>query len=464
VVSYLKGLGVPSSHIKINPHGTFVTAHVPVSTANEAFGADFHVYRHPESKGHIVKTENAALPEELKGFVTHVPHVSYFPRVNHRVRFHPRPSPVDAAAGDVTPQLLSQYYGVSGQAQNGATQSVMEQYGGSFSNADLNKFQQTYGLAVHNITKIVGTNDEESCMDFYCLSGNMDTQYQMAMAPGADTTFWTISDSADDPYLDWSIQIAAEPNPPQVNSISYSDSESLIPPDTITSFNTEVQKLGLQGVSVVVLSGIDGVGGLDAYFNVSDCAYAAEFPGESPYVTTVGATQGPENGKTEIVCSSLTDGYITSGGGFSVTFPQPDYQKTQVAAYFTNVATAPAAGYNAAGRAYPDVSVVGFNYTVANGGELESADAGNAAVFAGMITLINDARLAAGKKPLGFLNQALYSLDASVWNDIVTGDNKCTSDAEYCCTEGFSAAKGWDPVSGLGSPKFQALKTALVAL
>jgi tripeptidyl-peptidase-1 len=413
-----------------------------------------------------VKTQYAELPHELKAFVTHVPHLNYFPRANRRVQFHPVPRPLDTTTpqGDVNPHLLSQYYGVSGQASNGATSSVMELYGYSFSNADLNKFQQTYGLPVQNVTKIVGMNDEESCLDYYCLKGNMEVQYQMAMAPGADLTFWTISDSSDDPYLDWSTQVAAEANPPQVHSISFSDTESYIPPGTITAFNTEVQKLGLQGVSVIVMSGTDGVGGLDAFYNVSDCKYAPEFPAESPFVTVVGATQGPESGKTEEVCSSATGGYITSGGGFSVTFTQPDYQKTQVAAYFTSVATAPAAGYNAAGRAYPDVSALGFNYTVGDAGEFGIGDTANAPVFAGMITLINDARLAAGKKPLGFLNQALYSLDAAVWNDIVTGDNKCTSDSYYCCTEGFAAAKGWDPVSGLGSPKFQALKQALVAL
>jgi tripeptidyl-peptidase-1 len=56
----------------------------------------------------------------------------------------------------------------------------------------------------------------------------------------------------------------------------------------------------------------------------------------------------------------------------------------------------------------------------------------------------------------------LYSLDSSVWNDIVTGDNTCT--AGKCCSQGFHAAQGWDPVTGLGSPNFLKLKKALIAL
>jgi len=33
-----------------------------------------------------------------------------------------------------------------------------------------------------------------------------------------------------------------------------------------------------------------------------------------------------------------------------------------------------------------------------------------------------------------------------------------------CCAHGFSAVPGWDPVTGLGSPNFVKLRTALLAL
>jgi tripeptidyl-peptidase-1 len=480
VVNYLKALGIPASHITTSAEGTFVTAQMPVALANAAFGADFHVYKHPESKEYIVKTESASLPDALHRYVSHVPHVSYFPPLHQKVRFHPAPKPVhhnhkkvraNAAAaatqGDVNPQFLSQYYGIpSTQVTNGATQSVFAAFGDSFSNADLTMFQQQFGLTQKTITKIVGANNETLCQQdpFFCFTPNQDVQYITAVAQGAETTFWSIPDTSNDPWLDWVQAVSADTAPPQVHSISYTDAESLFDAANMNAFNTAVQKLGLQGVSVLVMSGINGVGGFDALDNVTNCAYAPEFPASSPYVTSVGATQGPESGTAEVVCSSLTGAFITSGGGFSTNFAQPAYQKAQVAAYFTNVQTAPVAGYNANGRGYPDVSALGFNYTVAVGGQLGLDDGANNAVFAGMITLINDARLAAGKGPLGFLNPALYSLNANVWTDIVSGDNKCSADPANCCTQGFAAAQGWDPASGLGSPKFQALKQALLAL
>jgi len=111
---------------------------------------------------------------------------------------------------------------------------------------------------------------------------------------------------------------------------------------------------------------------------------------------------------------------------------------------------------------------MGHNYLIYDGGNqlVVSGTSASAPVFAGMITLINDARIAAGKPSLGFLNQALYGLDTSVFNDITEGENNCCAahSQPICCEQGFEAAHGWDPLTGLGTPKFEELKAALLAL
>ncbi len=69
--------------------------------------------------------------------------------------------------------------------------------------------------------------------------------------------------------------------------------------------------------------------------------------------------------------------------------------------------------------------------------------------LAGMITLLNDHLLNAGKPVLGFLNPLLYQAavdDSAIFNDIQEGDNRCNRG--YCCTYGFPAAKGFDAVTG----------------
>ena len=60
---------------------------------------------------------------------------------------------------------------------------------------------------------------------------------------------------------------------------------------------------------------------------------------------------------------------------------------------------------------------------------------------AGVISLLNDYLISKGKSPLGFLNPMIYSTGAIGFNDITSGSNP------GCGTSGFSAAKGWDPVS-----------------
>jgi tripeptidyl-peptidase-1 len=85
--------------------------------------------------------------------------------------------------------------------------------------------------------------------------------------------------------------------------------------------------------------------------------------------------------------------------------------------------------------------------------------------FAGVVSLLNDARLNAGKAPLGFLNPALYAIAAAhpgeALYDMTTGTSSCDSNGQ-CCGNGFAAAVGWDPTTGLGSPLFAGLAKYLV--
>ena len=69
-----------------------------------------------------------------------------------------------------------------------------------------------------------------------------------------------------------------------------------------------------------------------------------------------------------------------------------------------------------------------------------------------MVSLLNDARTTAGIPFLGFLNPWLYSSGFKGLNDIIGGSNP------GCGTPGIEAIKGWDPVTGLGTPNFGLLK------
>jgi hypothetical protein len=59
-----------------------------------------------------------------------------------------------------------------------------------------------------------------------------------------------------------------------------------------------------------------------------------------------------------------------------------------------------------------------------------------------ILAMINDARLAAGKRTIGFINPTIYSPSfQKAFNDVEIGSNP------GCGTDGFSAACGWDPVT-----------------
>jgi tripeptidyl-peptidase-1 len=255
-----------------------------------------------------------------------------------------------------------------------------------------------------------------------------------------------------------------------VHSISYGGIETEEEPTSAKRFSTAAQQLGAQGVTIMVASGDDGVANYLARSDPSKCGFNPSYPATVPFVVAVGATQGPEYGNPEIMCSSSTSGLITSGGGFSTIFSTPSYQTSVVASYLRNGPNMPPTSmFNSAGRGYPDVAVMGHNFEEVIGGSTYEVSGTSAAspTFAGMVTLVNGLRLSKGKSALGFLNPALYSIASSVYNDITSGTNNCCAGnpgSQTCCTYGFTASSGWDPTTGLGSIDYPLWAAALVAL
>ncbi|KAI9442325.1 subtilisin-like protein [Lactarius indigo] len=253
--------------------------------------------------------------------------------------------------------------------------------------------------------------------------------------------------------------------PPFVVSVSYGQDEGTATHRYATRQCNEYGKLGLLGTTVLYSSGDNGVAGFGGVCQnssgVDDGGFDAVrfnpgFPGSCSFVVSVGATQ-INSGATVNDPESACERIIFSGGGFSDIFPMPSYQKTAVT-NFLKVHPPPysAAQFNNSGKArgFPDLSANGANYVIAIDGQFELVFGTSASspVVGSMITMINDARIAKGKGPVGFINPAIYSSTfAPAFNDITTGTNP------GCATDGFTAVKGWDPVTGVGTPNFKKL-------
>jgi tripeptidyl-peptidase I len=146
-----------------------------------------------------------------------------------------------------------------------------------------------------------------------------------------------------------------------------------------------------------------------------------------------------------------------SGGGFSNYFTRPSYQQKAVSAFLKGLGKTYKGLFNPNGRAYPDVSTQADNFRVFFQGSPIPVGGTSAScpTFNGFVALLNDARLKKKLPPLGFLNPMIYSKAISGFNDITTGNNP------GCGTPGFNATKGWDPVTGVGTPNFGKLKSIL---
>lgn len=332
--------------------------------------------------------------------------------------------------------------------------------------------------------------------------------------------------------------------------------------DTFTRVDTEFAKLGLRGVTVIAAAGDNGpfsFGIPNPYqawsSSETPCTFQPSFPASMPHVVAVGGTTGGKDAfKPERASSVELGSKITTGGGFSHVFPQPEWQKAAVGRYLKQYAydLPPESFFNQTNRGYPDVALaaddVALIFTAFGGGESvgESSESANiqaeegseettstsgtpqhahptpsrgksngrntdtttlkrtglrldktenvptelmkraehyltessgtsysGSLFAGMISLINDARLHANKTTVGFVNPALYALHRTdgpkVFRDIKEGSSKCpnpkmTGAMVGCCKHGFRTGKGWDPLTGLGSVDFSELMVELMKL
>lgn len=188
------------------------------------------------------------------------------------------------------------------------------------------------------------------------------------------------------------------------------------------------------------------------------------WPASSPWVTAVGATrfQGQKASNAEMATDQFG-----SGGGFSKLFgqsPNAKWQSADVANYLKVVPKGlpfpPTSSFPATGRATPDVSALGEGFQVIQQGRTMpvGGTSASAPTFAGLVSLLNEARLQKGGKAMGFLNPFLYQ-NAESFTDVTVGTNaigRGTGPIKY----GFNCTEGWDPATGLGTPNFDKLLAA----
>ena len=217
---------------------------------------------------------------------------------------------------------------------------------------------------------------------------NANVQYAATMGYPTPLTFYSVLGSGD-PYLQFLDYLTRQTDIPQTMSISNLGLEQNLPPGHAMALCNMFAQLGTRGVSVLIASGVHGVG-------AGHCErFVPEFPASctcgvlsphyesltgprhdfaGPWVTTVG---GATRVNPEFAASF-------SGGGFSAYFRRPDYQVNAVPGYLDHLEGEYEGLFKCAAarchdltfflprvflcshfaRGYPDISAQAFDLTV----------------------------------------------------------------------------------------------------
>lgn len=318
-----------------------------------------------------------------------------------------------------------------------------------------------------------------------CAEEMSDVEILQSIAPNATTVFAPSYDlsSNDTDVVETLLRFLdslAEPDVElDVVSVSWAR-DYTVSGVTIDVLENRLKKLATLGKTILAAT---GDGGADSFPGLG--CWAAEFalvsgyagtawPAASPWVTSVGATQllatGPNFETKEVACMKSANGGIVSSGGFSsewLNISTPEWQQKAVTAYLQSNNASTFSGfpgqntpnYNPSGRGYPDLAGYGaFLPILSNSGSLEvlAGTSLSAPLVASLITLVNQKLVSKGYKKIGYANPMLYWMAEEcpeAFNDITMGNNQDGIDGELC-PYGYPAAPGWDPVTGLGTIRF----------
>ena len=339
----------------------------------------------------------------------------------------------------------------------GQTIVIIDAFGNPTITQDLNVEDTVFGLPAANLNVIYP--DGQPAFDVNNAnevnwSGEiaLDVESAHAVAPAA-TIDLVVSKSDQDADILSALKYVVGHRLGSVLSQSYGEAEICQDPSITKADEKLFAAAALAGMSVFASSADDGA----ALPTCDGTSFfkAVSYPSSDPLVTGVGGTSltASQPDGTYQSETAWNDEFGASGGGFSTLFSRPLYQLGSV---------------QNAKRGVPDVAYSGDvnNGLLVAWSQGDPANVGDIFIFGGTsagspqwaaITALADQ---AAHHRLGFLNPALYLLSHGpkagyFFHDVTTGNNSVTlpdANGNPVSITGYSAAKGWDPVTGIGTP------------
>lgn len=365
-----------------------------------------------------------------------------------------------------TPQELAAAYDIPAKLTGaGQTIVIVDAFGDPTLGQDLATEESAFGLP-HASVSVIYPNGKPAFNPANANEVNwtgeiaLDVESAHAVAPAAKIDL-VIAKSDSDPSMLSALRYAIGHHLGSVLSQSFGEAEACEARSIEQADHLLFEQAAAQGMSVFAASGDNGAA--QPSCNNKSYIRSAGLPAADPLVTGVGATSLTASQPDGAYQSETAwnDSYGSSGGGYSTIFARPSYQN----------------GFVSSGhRGVPDIAYSG---DVSNGlliawSQGDPGQAGNVYEFGGTSAAAPQwAAIAAladqnARHPLGFLNPELYALAharyGTVFRDVTRGNNTVvtggnttlpitgSTDTGRVRVVGYPAARGWDAVTGLGTP------------
>ncbi len=311
---------------------------------------------------------------------------------------------------------------------NGTTIAVIDAYGDPFINYDVVAFDNYVNLSPVQLTVKYMNNTPNPFNKSWAVETALDVEWAHASAPGAKILLIITQNASTS--LEDALSYAIHNRVANIITLSWGQAESIISPSELKSQSALYQDAAENNISVFAASG-------DLGSSDGEPITTVNYPASDPYVTGVGGTAlNYNNGQyTETAWGGISSTGTTfgSGGGYSKFFKEPSWQTI---------------GNKSTGmRGVPDVSAVASTFTevfIVSDGQAYTVGGTSLAtpIWAGIAARIDQSL----GRTTGFLNPTLYQIYRSPqysnsFTDVTSGSN-----GQY------TAATGWDPVTGLGTP------------
>jgi kumamolisin len=322
------------------------------------------------------------------------------------------------------PRQVAKRYGFpEGVDGTGQTVAVIE-LGGGYRADDLATYFKEQGVTAPAVTAVSVDGAKNAPGADADAEVMLDIEVIGVIAPGAKMAVYFAPNTSRGFYDAVAAALHDTGRKPSIVSISWGENEPGWTAQAMDSYDALFADAGALGVTVYAAAGDDGAADNGDGLNV-------DFPASSPYVVGCGGTTLSDS--DEVVWNETATGHGATGGGVSVHFGLPGYQ---------GAARVPKNPDGKPGRGVPDVSgnanpLTGYQVRVNGRDTVIGGTSAVAPLWAGLTALANQIN----RRPAGDPHDRLYShLEAFV--DITAGDNG-----------GYQAGPGWDPCTGLGSPK-----------